>query len=94
MFTPHKVTCFCHCDCATERKKNPVKGIWERRKTLNEEHLVFTGGCTSWDFRGSGESSYNGGEDDVWVLRRIDGCVQAPRTVIMHQRDGLPMVGV
>lgn len=56
--------------------------------------MVFTGGGTSWSFRGSGEGGYDGGEDDVWALGGVDGRVQTPGTVVLHQRDGLPVVGV
>lgn len=56
--------------------------------------MVFTGGGTSGGFRGSREGSYDGGKDDVWALGGVDGRVQAPGTVVLHQRDGLPVVGV
>lgn len=56
--------------------------------------MVFTGGGTGGGFRGSGEGSYDGGEDDVWALGSVDGCVQTPGAVVMHQRDGLPVVSV
>lgn len=65
----------------------------QRRKTLNEEHLVFTGCGTSGNFRGGGERGYDGGEDYVWVLGSVDGRVQTPGTVVLHQRGRLPVVG-
>lgn len=68
--------------------------IREGRKKLNEEHLVFTGGGSGGDFCGSGESSYDGGEDDIWAPRGIDGRVQTPGAVVLHQRDSLPVVGI
>lgn len=66
----------------------------EKRFFLNEEHLVFTGGGTGGDFRGGGEGGHDGGEDYIWVLRGVDGRVQAPGAVVLHQRDGLTVVGV
>lgn len=65
----------------------------KRKKTLNEEHLVFTGCGTSGHFRGGGERGYDGGEDDVWALGSVDGRVQTPGTVVLHQRGRLPVVG-
>ena len=61
---------------------------------LNEEHLVFTGGSAGRDFRGGGESRYDGGEDDVGVLGGVDGRVKTPGSVVLHQRDSLTVVGV
>lgn len=45
-------------------------------------------------FRGSGECRYDGGEDDVRVLGGVDGRVQSPGSVVLHQRDRLTVVGV
>lgn len=56
--------------------------------------MVFTGRCTGGDFRGGGEGGDDGGEDDVGALSGIDGRVQAPGAVVVHQRDRLPVVGL
>lgn len=66
----------------------------DEERLLNEEHLVFTGGGTRRGFRSGGEGGYDGGKDDVWALSGVDGRVQAPGAVVLHQRDGLPVVGV
>lgn len=66
----------------------------DEERLLNEEHLVFTGGGTRRGFRSGGEGGYDGGKDDVWALGGVDGRVQAPGAVVLHQRDGLPVVGV
>lgn len=66
----------------------------DEERLLNEEHLVFTGGGTRGGFRSGGEGGYDGGKDDVWALGGVDGRVQAPGAVVLHQRDGLPVVGV
>lgn len=76
-----------------ERTRRKGYGKDEERH-LNEEHLVFTGGGTCGGFRSGGEGSYDGGKDDVWALSGVDGRVQAPGAVVLHQRDGLPVVGV
>lgn len=65
-----------------------------REVFLNEEHLVFTGGGSCRDFRGSGERGDDGGEDDAGALGGVDGRVQAPGSVVLHQGDGLTVVGV
>lgn len=65
-----------------------------RKRALNEEHLVFTGGGTDRGFCGGGEGSYDWGEDYVRALSGVDGRVEASGAVVLHQRDGLPVVGV
>lgn len=59
---------------------------------LNEEHLVFTGCCAR--SRGGGEGGYDGREDDVGALGGVHSRVQALGAVVLHQREGLPVVGV
>lgn len=56
--------------------------------------MVFTGGGTGGGFLGGGEGSYDRGEDDVRALGGVDGRVEAPGAVVLHQRGGLPVVGV
>lgn len=56
--------------------------------------MVFTGDGEGGEFRGVGEGSYDGGEDHVGAQGGVDGSVQAPGAVVLHQRDGLPVVGV
>lgn len=108
MLLPNKVFLFCvyillpprhsinSCIIFTmEGRKKTPKGRREgRKRVLNEEHLVFTGGGTGGAFRGSGEGSYDRGEDDVRALGGVDGRVEAPGAVVLHQRGGLPVVGV
>lgn len=78
-----------------KEEKNPLEGIQEGwKRFLNEEHLVFTGDGTGGDFRGSGEGSDDGGEDNVWAQGGVDGHVQASGTVVLHQRGRLPVVGL
>ena len=56
--------------------------------------MVLTGRGTGGDFRGDGERSHDGSEDDVWFLSCVDGRVKAPGSVVLHQRERLPVVGL
>ena len=61
---------------------------------LDERDLVFTGGGASSTGCGSREGGHNGGKDNVGCLGSVDGCVQAPFAVILHQRHRLTVVRV
>lgn len=66
----------------------------KEEKGLNEEHSVFTGDGASGGFCGGGEGGDDGGEHHAGVLGGVDGRVQTPGAVILHQGDRLPVVGV
>lgn len=77
------------------KKRTSQKGEGkDERRFLNEEHLVFTGGGTDGGFLGRGEGSYDWGKDHIWALGSINGRVEAPGAVVLHQGGGLPVVAV
>lgn len=54
--------------------------------------MVFTDRCAC--SCGGGEGGYDGSEDNVGALGGVHGGVQPLGAVILHQREGLPVVGV
>ena len=62
--------------------------------SLDEEHVVFTGGGADGGFRGGGEGGEDGGEDHAGALGGVHGGVQATGAVVVDEWHSLAVVGL